>query len=83
MLGKRSPDLLGRSYQLIGLGLYEKFDRGLQLLRQVIDDGNIKDGVTKEAVSTRGCLNLLPSVNQPKLSTIEGHHCANELIIIH
>ena len=52
MVGQRSQDLLGRSYQLMGWGLYEKFDRGIQLMKQWLGDADVKDAATRVAVST-------------------------------
>ncbi len=49
MLNQGRHDTLGYSYSLIGWGLYEKFDRGLELLKRVADDGKTK--LAQKAVS--------------------------------
>ena len=49
-VARGNNDLIGRSYQLIGLALYEKFETGLKLLRDCIKLGAVPV-VTQEAVS--------------------------------
>ncbi|XP_064609642.1 small ribosomal subunit protein mS27-like [Liolophura sinensis] len=39
MLGKTEPNLIGQSCQVMGLGLYEKFALGLQLLETFVSGG--------------------------------------------
>ena len=51
MVAKSADDILGRSYQLMGWGLYEKFDKGIALMRQWLENGKIGDAVSREAVS--------------------------------
>lgn len=49
-LGKQSDDVMGRSVQLVGLGLYEKFPKALKLLQKWIKE-NEDQVVMKESVS--------------------------------
>ncbi|KAI0215793.1 28S ribosomal protein S27, mitochondrial [Lamellibrachia satsuma] len=48
-VARGNNDLIGRSYQLIGLALYEKFETGLKLLRDCIKLGAVPV-VTQEAI---------------------------------
>ena len=43
-------DLLGRSYRLVGLSLYEKFDKAVELLEEWTES-ELTEIVTEEAVS--------------------------------
>ena len=49
MIGKTTDDVMGRSCQLIGWGLYEKFDKGLKLLRDFLASDQ-EYSVTQDAV---------------------------------
>ena len=49
MVTREEANLLGRSYMLIGWGLYEKFERGLELLAQWVESDEDK-AVCQEAV---------------------------------
>lgn len=53
MLGKTEPNLIGQSCQVMGLGLYEKFPLGLQLLETLVSGGG-SALVAKESVSLGG-----------------------------
>ena len=49
MIGKTTDDVMGRSCQLIGWGLYEKFDKGLKLLQDFLASDQ-EYSVTQDAV---------------------------------
>jgi len=53
-VARGNSDLIGRSYQLIGWALYEKFESGLTLLRDCVKSGSVP-AVTQEAVRGRQC----------------------------
>ncbi|KAK2180748.1 hypothetical protein NP493_427g01050 [Ridgeia piscesae] len=48
-VARGNSDLIGRSYQLIGWALYEKFESGLTLLRDCVKSGSVP-AVTQEAI---------------------------------
>ena len=50
-LGKEMDSVIGRSLQLIGLGLYEKFSKANQLLEQWMTAADGAAVVTEDAVS--------------------------------
>ncbi|CAH1797969.1 unnamed protein product, partial [Owenia fusiformis] len=50
-LCRKSDDVITRSYQLIGWGLYEKFDKGLALLEKIINEEN-SSLLAREALDT-------------------------------
>lgn len=49
MLSQGDESVVGTSYALLGWGLYEKFDKGLELLEKVIQTEGLT--VTKDMVS--------------------------------
>jgi small subunit ribosomal protein S27 len=57
MLTKGQSDLMGNSYQLLGWGLYEKYDKGLAFLKEVVEKGE-KDSLAQELVSRQSYYHL-------------------------
>ncbi|KAJ9592010.1 hypothetical protein L9F63_001449 [Diploptera punctata] len=49
MLGKHFPDAIGKTYQLIGWGMYQKWDKALAILEQILNEKQ-KPSLFKEGI---------------------------------
>ena len=51
MISKGHHDLMGNSYRLLGWAYYEKFDKGLACLKEILEKDE-KDSLAQDAVSS-------------------------------